>query len=96
MVNDLLKGRDAKGAPWEMGLGGSCHLDPWMTGNRNAGCSGSVGTRSPNAPSPLSVKNLGFPISAGLLDGQALGWLTGKAVAALAAEDQAPRARRST
>lgn len=91
MVNELLKGTDRKGQPWELMLGGNCHLDPWMTGNKGAGCHGSLGTHSPNAPTALSIQKLGFPISAGLLDGQALGWLTGKAIAALIAEDQAPK-----
>jgi hypothetical protein len=49
-----------------------------------------VAFASPNAPKNL-VKKLGVPLSPELLDAQARGWLTGKTIAAIVAEHQAPK-----
>jgi hypothetical protein len=89
-VNEYLRGRDARNRLWEISGGGTCRLDPWMVGRAGAGCSASVSNATPNAPTTF-VKSLGVPVSAGLLDQQARGWLTGKTLRAIKAEHQAPK-----
>ena len=89
MVNEYLKGHDAKNQLWEIQGGGTCKLDPWMTGPAAASCSTSIGNSTPNAPA-IFLKALKVPISAGILDQQARAWLTGKTLHAIGAEHQAP------
>lgn len=89
MVNEFLNGRDAKNQLWEIKGGGTCKLDPWMTGIAAAGCSGQVSNATPNAPTNL-VKQMKVPISAGALDAGARAILTGKTLKAIQAENQAP------
>jgi hypothetical protein len=89
MVNEYLKGRDAKNQIWDIQGGGTCKLDPWMTGPAAASCSTTIGNSTPNAPA-IFLKSLKVPISAGVLDQQARGWLTGKTLHAIGAEHQAP------
>ena len=89
MVNEFIKGRDAKGQVWEIQGGGTCKLDPWMTGPAGASCSTSLGNHTPNAPASL-VKHLKVPISASVLDGQARAALTAKTFAAIQLEHRAP------
>lgn len=89
MVNEYLKGRDAKNQEWEIHGGGTCKLDPWMTGPAGASCSGAIANATPNAPA-IFLKNLKVPISAGVLDGQARAWLTSKTLAAIKLEHEPP------
>jgi hypothetical protein len=89
MVNEFFSGRDAKGQLWEIRGGGTCKLDPWMTGIAAASCSGAIASATPNAPKNL-LKSLKVPISAGVLDAQARGWLTGRTLRAIKNEHQAP------
>jgi hypothetical protein len=88
-VNEWIKGKDPKGQPWEIQDGGTCTLDPWMTGKAAAGCSATQGSATPNAPANF-VKKLGYPVSPDLLDASARGILTGRTLAAIKAEHQAP------
>jgi hypothetical protein len=89
MVNEYLKGKDAQGHAWEVQGGGTCKLNPWMTGVAGASCSGAIANATPNAPSNI-LKSLKVPISAELLDGTARASLTGKTLRAMKAEHQAP------
>ena len=89
MVNEFLTGRDAKNQLWEIRGGGTCKLDPWMTGPAAASCSTSIASASPNSPAKF-VKSVKVPISASVLDSQARGWLTGKTIHAIGAEHQKP------
>jgi len=73
--------------PWEMELQGTCRLDPFMTGADGASCSGHV-ISSSNAIFVFSDKN--FPVSPRVVPASLRGALTGKAIAAMAAQDQAP------
>lgn len=88
-VNEFVRGKDAKGQTWEIQSGGNCKLDPWMTGRAAAGCSGTQGNATPNAPANF-VKKMGYPVSPDVLDGTARAILTGKTLAAIKAEHQAP------
>jgi len=74
--------------PWEMELGGTCKLDPFMTGADGSSCSGHV-ISSSNAIFVFSDKN--FPISPRVVPASLKEALTGKAIAAIGAQDQAPK-----
>ena len=95
MVNEFIKGRDAKNQLWEIQGGGTCKLDPWMTGPAGATCSTAIASHTPNAPANL-VKHLKVPISASVLDGQARAFLTAKTFAAIQLEHRAPVVSKPT
>jgi hypothetical protein len=74
--------------PWEMELEGTCKLDPFMTGADASSCSGHV-ISSSNAIFTFSEKN--FPISPRVVPASLRPALSGKALAAIEAEHQAPK-----
>jgi hypothetical protein len=88
-VKESLKGPDGKGQNWQVNSSGVCQKDPWMTGPAAASCGGPVVSASPNAPM-AALQSFKFPISAGILDAQARGVLTGKTLAAIQLEHEPP------
>jgi hypothetical protein len=83
MVNEYITGPG-----WEIHSGGTCAKNPWMLGAAGASCNGKISVATPGSPAFLG--SMKVPISAGLLNAQSRGWLTGKTLAAIELEHEPP------